>query len=183
MKAKKNIIIRLTYLLLVAFGLLEFSCNSKPNLAEMPEYDGPLMEIDSMTTLWSDSAVVRVKLVAAKEFEYDNGDKKFPNGVFIEFFNTEGEKTSSLTADRGFYTKKENLYKAEGDVEVISYEKNEQLNTEELFWKPDDQKIYTDKFVRIDTEDELLLGEGLTANQDFSSYKILKPRGDFRMEQ
>lgn len=167
----------------IVFGLAVFACNSGDSFVSMPEYDGPSMEIDSVTTLWSDSARVKVKLVAAKQIELENGDRTFPNGVFIEFFNSEGVKTSSLTADRGFYTKAENLYRAEGDVEVISYEKKEQLNTEELFWKPDEQKIYTDKFVRIDTEDELLLGEGLTAKQDFSSYKILKPRGDFRMEQ
>jgi len=40
-----------------------------------------------------------------------------------------------------------------------------------------EQKIYTDKFVRITTATEILTGEGMEANQDFSSWVILKPRG------
>src|SRR5690606_41136095 len=70
------------------------------------------------------------------------------------------------------------IYKATGDVEVNSYEKDQKLNTEELFWRRDKGEIYTDKFVRIETAEEILLGEGLTATQDFSSYKILKPRSE-----
>jgi LPS export ABC transporter protein LptC len=152
-----------------------FSCETNEEVLKVETYEGPLLEVDGVTTLWSDSAVVRIKLLADKQFEFENGDRQFPEGIYIEFYNAEGEKTSTLKADRGFYTKTENIYKAEGDVQVISYENNEKLNTEELYWKPDDKKIYTDKFVRIETDDQLMMGEGLTANQDFSYYRILKP--------
>jgi LPS export ABC transporter protein LptC len=153
-------------------------------VARIEIYEGPLLEVDSVTTLWSDSAVVRIKLIAKKQYEYEGGDRSFPDGVYIEFFDKDGNRTSSLRADRGYFTKTDNLYKADGDVEVINFENNEKLNTEELFWKPDDKKIYTDKFVKIETDGQLVTGDGLTANQDFSNYKIINPKdGYFTLDQ
>ena len=55
--------------------------------------------------------------------------------------------------------------------------KHEKLKSEELKWSRFEKRVYTNKFVRIETPQEILLGEGLTASQDFSTYKILKPRG------
>jgi hypothetical protein len=57
------------------------------------------------------------------------------------------------------------------------------MNTEELNWVPAKQKIFTDKFVTIQTKEEVLKGQGLEAKQDFSSYRILKPTGTFPITQ
>jgi hypothetical protein len=53
------------------------------------------------------------------------------------------------------------------------------LSTEELNWDPQKQIVFTDKFVVIETPTEILKGEGLEANQNFTKYKILKPTGVF----
>lgn len=167
------------FTLLFAFS----SCGNNADIADVKPYDGPLLEIENMVTLYSDSATVRVKVEAQKQLEFESGDSEFPDGVYIEFYDKNQKVSSTLKADYGYYTKKENLYKATGNVEVESYEDGKKLNTEELFWKPDKQEIYTDKFVRIETAEEILLGEGLTAAQDFSNYKILKPTGELSIEQ
>ena len=64
----------------------------------------------------------------------------------------------------------------------MNIKNNERLNTEELFWNPTDEEIYTEKFVRIETEDQILLGQGLTADQDFSTYKIEKLTGELTID-
>jgi len=64
-------------------------------------------------------------------------------------------------------------------VEVINLEKHQQLNTEELFWKPDTKKIFTDKFVTITDHEDVLYGTGLPANQDLSDYHLKNTSGDF----
>jgi hypothetical protein len=46
------------------------------------------------------------------------------------------------------------------------------LNTEELFWEPKKEIIYTDKFVRIETDGEIITGEGMEAPQDFSTWRL-----------
>ncbi|MGI8599360.1 MAG: LPS export ABC transporter periplasmic protein LptC [Chitinophagaceae bacterium] len=83
----------------------------------------------------------------------------------------------------GVYDKENDLYAGKGDVVLKSFEKEQQLNTEELYWKQSEQNVFTDKFVRIESEGEILTGEGLTAKQDFSSYRILKPTGTFTMPE
>ena len=159
------------------------SCGNNTDVSEVMPYEGPFLEIENMVTLYSDSAKVKVKVEAQRQLEFENGDSEFPEGVYVEFYDNNQKISSTLKADYAYYTKKENLYKATGDVEVNSYEKDQKLNTEELFWRQDKGEIYTDKFVRIETAEEILLGEGLTATQDFSSYKILKPTGELSIEQ
>lgn len=85
------------------------------------EYSGPIMEADTVEIIYSDSAVVRVILKATKQYEYENGDREFPNDIFIEFYETDGTMSSTLEANSAYYTKEKDLYKAEGDVEVIGY--------------------------------------------------------------
>jgi LPS export ABC transporter protein LptC len=171
------------FIFLVFSALFFAACSGEElSMDKFVEYEGPLMETDSVHTLYSDSAVVRAKLVAAKQFQFESGDQEFPNGIYIEFYEVDGSISSTIKADKGYYTKEENLYTGVGNVVVRNIEKKEQLDTEELFWKPDEDRVFTDKFVTIQTEDELLMGDGLTSNQDFSSYRILKPRGDFSID-
>jgi LPS export ABC transporter protein LptC len=149
---------------------------------EFIAYEGPIVEVDSVTTLYSDSAVVRVKIKAPKQLEFENGDKEFPNTIFIEFYNPDGTLSSTLDAKTAYYTKETNTYKAEGDVEVIGYIEPQKMNSEELYWEPDKEEIHTDKFVRIETEDQISTGTGLVAKQDFSTYRILNPTGTIYLE-
>ncbi len=43
--------------------------------------------------------------------------------------------------------------------------KSEQLNTEELFWKPEEERIFTEKFVTIRQQGDVIYGEGMDAKQ------------------
>ena len=64
--------------------------------------------------------------------EFGSGDQEMPDGVFLEFFNSAGETTSSLKANYAHYSKEEDIWLAIGDVELINNQNNEKLNTEEL---------------------------------------------------
>ncbi len=149
---------------------------------EFIAYEGPIMEADSVTILYSDSAVVRVQIEAPKQLDYENGDREFPNTIFITFYEPDGTLSSTLDAKTAYFTKETNTYKAEGDVEVIGYLEPQKMNSEELYWEPDKEEIYTDKFVRIETEDQISTGTGLKAKQDFSTYRILNPTGTIYLE-
>jgi LPS export ABC transporter protein LptC len=141
------------------------------------------MEADTVEIIYSDSAVVRVIVKASKQFEFENGDREFPNDIFIEFYETDGTLSSTLEANSAYYTKEKDLYKAEGDVEVIGFIDSRKMNSEELYWEPQKEEIYTDKFVRIQSQDQISTGTGLVAKQDFSSYRILKPSGTIYLEE
>ena len=168
---------------LVLWVVILAACSSSLEQKTFEQYSGPVMEADTITILYSDSAVVRVKIKAPKQYEYENGDREFPTHIFIEFYEPDGTMSSTLEANSAFYTKETELYKAEGDVEVIGYLEPQKLNSEELFWDPNKEEIYTDTFVRIQTDDQISTGEGLVAKQDFSSYRILKPSGTIYLDE
>lgn len=170
-------------ILLLAVLISLFSCGKEQAVDTVARYDGPALEADNVETLYSDSAVLRVRLTAPKQLELQNGNREFPKGLFIEFFDQKGVKSSTLKSDRGTFKKEENLYVVKGNVMVENLVEKKSLHTEELNWDPETQKVYTDKFVKIIGPEQILTGIGLDANQDFSLYKIKDPKGIFPVEE
>jgi len=166
---------KLLYLISVIF--IWTSCNEIQQESDMPIYEGPILELTNTETYYSDSSVVRIKLQALKQLEFENKDREFKEGIYLEFYDPDGSLSSNLKANYCYYYAKEDKWRALGNVIVKNITNNEQLNTEELFWVPDDEIVYTNKFVRIETEGEIYMGEGLEAKQDFSWWRIENSRG------
>jgi LPS export ABC transporter protein LptC len=172
--------------LMIVTSFIVLSFTSACNQSEMKEplvYDGPLRIGENVEMYYTEENQVKVKMIAASVYEFENGDREFPKGLYLEFFNEFGNLESTLRANEAYYFKKENQWRGRGKVEVKNLEKNEQLNTEELFWKPADEKIFTDKFVTIRQESDVIYGQGLEAKQDMSDYVIKKPEGEFAVEE
>lgn len=157
------------------------ACSTK-QVSEPVEYRGPLREAVDVEMLHAEKDHIKVKMIAKRILEFKDGNREFPDGVYIEFYDVTGKVTSSLRANNAYYFKKEDLWRGLGNVEVKNYEKHQQLNTEELFWRPLAKKIFTEKFVTIKLESEVIYGTGLDALQDLSSYTIKKPEGDFEIK-
>lgn len=150
---------------------------------DVKPYTGPVIKTFHLNTVYTDSAKVRIKMYADLQLEYQNGNQEYPKGVKLEFFNELGQNHAVLTAKKGKFDKQKNEYTAYKDVVVRNLLKNEQLNTDELHWTPNTQKIYTDKGVTITTSKEILKGLGLSAKQDFTEYEILRPTGQFTVQK
>ena len=92
---------------------------------------------------------------------------------------------NTLRGNYGRFDKTKNLYFIRGDVRVSNVQKQQSMKTEEMYFDQSKQLIYNDttQLVRIQTPTEILTGYGLTANQDFSRYTILKPQGVFTIDQ
>lgn len=162
------------------FSLL--ACNDRKELIDQKLYEGPISSKDSIYSLMSDSGKVIMQMEAPRQNDFENGDIEWPEGLFLESYGDEGESKTTFRANYVYYTREENIYRAEGNVIVKSLANGDELNTEELFWNPKEEEFYTEKFVTIKSEDEVHTGEGLKANQDFTSYRILKPSGSFILE-
>ncbi len=152
------------------------SCNGK----EKPKpivYEGPLQRTENITMHYAEKGKVKVIMQAKKLNEFQNGDREFPEGIYLEFYNELGKMTSTLRANTAYFFKAENKWRGRGKVEVVNLEKGQQLNSEELFWKPATKKIFTDKFVTITDQKDVIYGTGLVADQDLSHYTIKDPNG------
>lgn len=146
------------------------------------EYSGPIKEGDSVEMLYAEEDKLRVKMIAGKVRQFDNGDREFPEGLFIEFFDSL-RITSVMEANNAYYYKSTNKWRAQGKVTVKSMVRDEQLNTEELFWFPTTKKIYTEKFVTIRTGTEVIYGTGLDADQNLTNYRIRRVEGEFEVDE
>lgn len=158
------------------------ACNQS-DFTEPLEYEGPQRILEDVESYYTENNKMKVKLVAPLVYEFQTGDREFPEGLYLEFFDETGKLESTLRANEAYYFKKENQWRGRGKVEVKNMEKNEQLNTEELFWKPAEEKIFTDKFVTIRQQADVIYGQGLEAKQDMSDYIIKKPEGVFSVEE
>jgi LPS export ABC transporter protein LptC len=162
--------------------LLLPGCDTE-NLKQPVEYEGPARTVEKAELFYTEKEIVKVKMTADLLLEFQNGDREFPKGIYIEFFDDNGKMESTLRANHAFYFKAENQWRGRGKVEVKNMSKNEQLNTEELFWKPDTEKVYTDKFVTIVSDGDVVTGTGLDARQDMTDYTILHPVADFEIDE
>jgi len=146
-------------------------------------YDGPLSEATDIELFYNEQSLLKMKMVAKKVLEFQNGDREFPEGIYLEFYDESGKITSTLRANDAYYFKQDDQWRGRGNVEVKNLEKKDQLNTEELFWKPGTKRIFTEKFVTIRQGRDVIYGTGLDAAQDLSEYTLKSPEGEFEVEE
>lgn len=168
--------------ILAALGACQKKAEEKP--AEKFVYKGPTLETTNVHTYFSDSARLQVQLKAKLEQTFENGDLVYPKGVDMTFYAKDGHVVNTLHGKYAKYTRADNRYVVRGDVRVRNEEKQQSLKTEELFYDRPQARIYTDSAmaVTVQTPTERLEGFGLTANEDFSRYKISKPTGIFAVD-
>lgn len=177
-----NMSYKLVYLFSSLFLLI--ACGKEPTLGKkkVPEYKGAMVEFDSVRTIYSQNATIRIKLYGAKQIVLQNGDVMYPKGVEVNMYNEQGVKTTNLRADSGRYEKNIRIYKAYGNVVVINLEQQQTVYTDQLNWDQNKREISTEDSIKIVTPKELLYGIGMVSNDEFSKYRITKPTGVFAVE-
>lgn len=170
---------------------LFFSCGreiEKVGKIENPDTI-PAIRATDVETIYSDSAVVRLKINAPelKDFpEADSLDPKleFPKGLIATFYNKSGRIESTLTADYAIYHSKTKIFEAKNNVVVKNLTEDQELRTSELWWNETSEKIWSDKTVTITTADGTTTGEGgFKADQNFREYQIIKSRGQMKVKE
>jgi LPS export ABC transporter protein LptC len=144
----------------------------------------PMMKTLGVTTLISDSGVTRYRI---KTEEWLIFDKKRPSywafekGVYLEQFDSLLHVDASIKADTAYYYDKQKLWKLMGHVAIKNLQGNK-FNTELLYWNQATEKIYSDKFIRIEQPDKIILGHGFDSNQEMTIYTIHNIEGVFYMD-
>ncbi|PTN08718.1 LPS export ABC transporter periplasmic protein LptC [Mangrovibacterium marinum] len=173
-------------ILLTGIAMLFFSCANK--IEKIKEFAAaeklPGMEAEHFEMLYSDSAVVRFKLIAPKLIRYDQEKEpfmEFPEGIEIEKYDSQMKVVSRITANYARYLDKEDKWLAKNNVVAIN-EQGDSLKTEELIWEEKKGKIYTDQFVKIIRQDQVINGIGMESDQDLSNWEIKKPTGTLYLD-
>lgn len=174
--------ITMARLLFICVAYLIVGC-SQSDLKEPVEYTGPLREVENVELYNSEDDQIKSKLTADLFYEFANGDREFPKGIYIEMYDEFGKLEVTLRANYAKFIKEQEHWMGQGKVEVKNVIKNEELNTEELFWNPKTKKIFTQKFVTIRQQGDVIYGTGLDANQDLTDYVITNPEGTIEVTE
>ena len=144
----------------------------------------PVETIKDCEIIYSDSAKVRVLLNATLMNRYADEETyvEFKDGLKVQFFDINGKKESELNADYAIIDDENDLMLAENNVVVRNVE-GDILETKKLNWSQQKEEIFTEEFVKITTENEVIFGEGLVSNQNFSKYTIRKIKGTINISQ
>ena len=134
--------------------------------------------------LYSDSAVVRVNIKAPLmlvHLDRTNPRKEFPEGVNVDFFDSRHQPQSRLSANYAEDIERKGMVILRDSV-VVWNNIGEKLEAEELIWEEDKERIYSDKYVKVSTPDEIVYGTGFESNIDFTRWKIKKVKGRVRVD-
>lgn len=142
------------------------------------------MKTTGVISLISDSGVTRYRANAKEWLVYGKAKEPcwyFPEGIYVEKFDSLFQTEASIVADTAYYYDKQGLFRFIGQVEVKSLQ-GEHFETEELFWNQKEDKVYSDRFIRIEQEDKVITGVGFESNQNMTRYTIRQSRGVFPVD-
>jgi LPS export ABC transporter protein LptC len=177
-RKRHKIIIKIIIPALFA-GML-FSCSN--NLEEIKEVtsksDGPDEITEGVIMLFTDMGKSKLKLESPLVYRFLDMEKmkiECPNGMKVTFYDTLENIESVLTANYGLLLSEDQYLKVEDSV-VFQNNKKDRLDTELLNIYFEKDSIYTDKFVKVSTENGVISGTGLVSNSNFTQYELLNIR-------
>lgn len=172
--------------MLFVFGIL-YSCENDikevESLAKLTKT--PTNKAKNVELIYSEKANVKVKIITPLSEEYNEKDNHYiemTQGIKVLFYDSALNVASTLTSNYAIQQVSKKIMEAKDDVVVVN-DKGEKLNTEHLIWNEDSSKIYSDVFVKITTKEEIIMGEGMEANQDFTKWKIHKIKGTITIKE
>ncbi len=175
-------------IIIFPFIIMLFACeNDISTINSLSHIDSLPMEVaHDIEVYYSDSGKIQAYLQSPlmERFEEEGGKgeyTEFREGFKIIFYDSVLNPESQITADYGIRYDKNKLMEAKNNVVVTSIKNNEQLETEHLVWNEKKKIIYSDVFVKITRSEEVLYGDGLISDENFSSYTIKNPSGEFQI--
>lgn len=134
-----------------------------------------------VSSLISDSGITRYRMNAKEWLVFGKAKEPysyFPQGVYVEKFDSLFNVEASVKADTAYYWDKKGLYKLIGHVSILSQE-GKKLDTSILYFYQKEDQIYTDEYFELEEGDKIITGIGFKSNQNMTKYKIFNSQGTF----
>jgi LPS export ABC transporter protein LptC len=160
-------------LIVIALGVI--SCEKKnETIQKIDILSLPSQVGKGIKTIYTDSGKLQMVLTAPLMERYDKAETpytEFKSGLNVQFHDGHEKPVASVSAKYAKYTDNKNLWELQDSVVAIN-ENNEKLETELLFWDQKKDLIYTDRFVKITTEDQIIQGYGLESDPRLTRRRI-----------
>ena len=144
-----------------------------------------VLESSDVNTIISDSGIIRYRILAETWKIFDKADTpywEFPNGIYLEQFNSELKADATVEADYAYYNEPDQLWTLRGNVKAMNLQ-GEQFETPLLYWDQKEETVYSDSSIVITRAATIIMGVGFRSNQEMTKYTILNPKGVFPIEE
>ena len=177
---KQSPVKQIRYLLITAAIIISgliLSCENK--LDVIPESDIrtlPSLTVKDFETIYTDSGRIKLIMTSPIMEKYDNAEvpySEFKSGIALKYYDGNKEPIGSVNSKYAKLTESENLWELRDSVVVINKEKD-MLETEVLFWDQQKDKIFTDRFVKITSVDQVIQGFGFESDSKLQRRRIRK---------
>ncbi len=144
----------------------------------MPPEKGYDVEI-----MYYDSGYLEFKLVGA-ELTLIPREKQDPlievDSFNLYFYDMDAKVYTKIKANSGTVDMPNKIMWAKGNVFLWSIEGNK-LNTDEIIWDIEKERIYTYSDVRLETPEGVIYGQGFETDPSFRTYHITKMKGTLKV--
>lgn len=150
------------------------------------ESEAPTVQGSNIRVIYSDSAKVKVQVLAPIYKQYPSAEKpymEFEKGLEVYFYDDSAKIESELKADYTIYYMEEGLWHATGNVVAKNFENGDALYTDELFWDEGEELIYSDTYTRVISEENTLYGKkGFRSHQSLSNWQLIGSSGTINVQ-
>lgn len=172
-------------IILIVIGVMLFSCENDINVINSLKIDEnqPVESTYNVKMNISDSGEVLMLLESPQVDKY-MGDREYiemPKGIHIIFYDSIGGIRSTLVAEYAISYSGSKIMEAKNNV-IAKNSAGQTLYTEELIWDQVQHRIFTENEVKIVTENKVLFGDGLTADETFNDWEITHPRAEIPLD-
>jgi LPS export ABC transporter protein LptC len=179
----------LLYLAMAVWCVALIGCRKKGGNEIVQAFDTeqemPTLHTEGVTTLISDSGVIKYRITTQQWDMYENGANPrwyFPQGIFVEKFDSIYQTEASIKSDTAYFFKNKKLWRLVGNVDILN-QAGDRFQTQELYWDQRAQTIYSDSAIDILKEDVILRGVGFESNERMTKYTIRTPSGIFPIKE
>jgi LPS export ABC transporter protein LptC len=162
--------------IIVILSVLGISCENKiPVIPESDLLTLPSLTVKDFTTIVNDSGRIQLQMSSPLVEQYDKTDppySEFRAGIRVVVYDGKDTPQAIITSKYAKVTNN-NLWELRDSVVVVN-EKDERLETEVLYWNQEKDRIYTDRFVKITSEDQITQGIGFESDSHLTRRRILK---------
>ncbi|MGN1210412.1 MAG: LPS export ABC transporter periplasmic protein LptC [Candidatus Cryptobacteroides sp.] len=166
----------------VAVAFIVYSCKGKLAEADSLVLDEtPVQTVEGMFVVHTENGLIQMRMEADLMERYENDSlsyELFPKGFAVYGYTDEERLETEIVSDNARHLKYKDgreKWEAFGNVVVKNLIKQEVMETDTLYWDQQNERIYTDCYVRMYSPDGFMQGYGMESDQRARNSILRKP--------
>lgn len=145
----------------------------------------PGLATKKITTVISDSGITRYRIYTDQWDIFDRASEpywNFPKGLHFERFDEKLNIDANFHSKTAKYFEHKRLWEFKGNVKAVNI-KGEMFETDLLYWDQAQERIYSDKFIRVTQAERVITARGFESDQSLTKYNFKNVEGVFALDE